>query len=79
MCTVQAPHCAMPQPYFVPVRPDDVAQGPEERCIGFEIELVLRAVDCDRDHRQALLTSMTAEQTVAPMRGPSNGLMVPGE
>src|SRR5215468_10420133 len=21
MCTVQAPHCAMPQPYFVPVRP----------------------------------------------------------
>src|SRR5206468_11207433 len=20
-CTVQAPHCAMPQPYFVPVRP----------------------------------------------------------
>ena len=21
MCTVQAPHCAMPQPYLVPVRP----------------------------------------------------------
>ena len=21
MWTVQAPHCAMPQPYFVPVRP----------------------------------------------------------
>ena len=21
MCTVQAPHCAMPQPYFVPVSP----------------------------------------------------------
>src|SRR5262245_20958357 len=21
MCTVQAPHCATPQPYFVPVRP----------------------------------------------------------
>src|SRR5437879_13883202 len=21
ICTVQAPHCAMPQPYFVPVRP----------------------------------------------------------
>src|ERR671934_2065716 len=21
MCTEQAPHCAMPQPYFVPVRP----------------------------------------------------------
>ena len=57
----------------------DIAQGPEERCIGFDIELVLRAVDCDRDHRQALLTGMTAKQIVAPLRGPSNGLTVPGE
>src|SRR6516165_11240421 len=57
----------------------NIAQGPEERCIGFDIELVLRAVDCDRDHRQALLTSMAAKQIVAPLRGPSNGLTVPGE
>src|SRR5271169_1503020 len=57
----------------------DIAQGPKERWIGFDIELVLRAVDCDRDHRQALLTSMAAKQIVAPKPGPSNGLMVPGE
>jgi hypothetical protein len=29
-----------------------VAQRPEERCIGLKINLMLRPVDCDRDHLQ---------------------------
>ena len=31
ICTVQAPHWAMPQPYLVPVRPSVLAQHPEQR------------------------------------------------
>ena len=30
-CTVQQPHRAMPQPYFVPVKADHVANHPEKR------------------------------------------------
>ncbi len=38
MCTVQAPHCAMPQPYLVPVRPELLAQHPQQRRVGLGFE-----------------------------------------
>ena len=37
-CTVQAPHCAMPQPNLVPVSADDVADRPEQRHVRIDVE-----------------------------------------
>ena len=36
--TVQAPHCAMPQPYLVPGQLLDVADHPEQRRVGIAVE-----------------------------------------
>ena len=49
-CTVQAPHSAMPQPNLVPVRPELVAQHPEQRRVGGGAEIDLLAVDEEFGH-----------------------------
>src|ERR1700752_4274994 len=36
-CTVQAPHCATPQPYFVPVRPTCSRIAPNRGALGFPV------------------------------------------
>ena len=47
MCTVQAPHSAMPQPNLVPVMPKHVAQHPQQRRVAVDIDIVCRPVDFD--------------------------------
>ena len=45
ICTVQAPHSAMPQPNFVPVMPSTSRNHPEERCVAVNIDAVCVAID----------------------------------
>ena len=44
-CTVQAPHCAMPQPNLVPVSAHQVAQDPQQGHVGRRVDFALGAVD----------------------------------
>ena len=48
--TVQAPHSATPQPYFVPVSPKFVAQKPEQWHRWIAVEGLFLAVDAQLDH-----------------------------
>ena len=50
MWTVQAPHWAMPQPYLVPVRPIVSRIDPQQRGIGFDVDVVSFSVDGELDH-----------------------------
>jgi hypothetical protein len=52
---VQAPHWATPQPYLVPVKPDLLAQHPEERRVRLGFEGVRLAVDVQGCHGTTLL------------------------
>ena len=49
-CTVQAPHCAMPQPNLVPVRPNSSRNTHRQRRLRLDIELVRGPVDLERYH-----------------------------
>ena len=50
MCTVQAPHCATPQPYLVPVRPTCSRITHSSGVLGSTSTLVGLAVDGEADH-----------------------------
>ena len=51
ICTVQAPHCAMPQPNFVPVRPT-TSRSTQSSGVSGSISICFgRSVDFNRDHR----------------------------
>src|SRR5258708_4837358 len=45
MWTVQAPHCAMPQPYLVPVIPRTSRMTPEQWRIAIDVDAVVLAVE----------------------------------
>src|ERR1700743_903092 len=48
--TVQAPHCAMPQPYLVPRQSHIFSDGPEERRVRFDVNVVRLSIDQKTDH-----------------------------
>ena len=50
ICTVQAPHWAMPQPYLVPVRPSVLAQHPQKRRTRIGVVIERLAVDVEDSH-----------------------------
>jgi hypothetical protein len=50
ICTVQAPHCAMPHPYFVPVRPKLFADHPQQRGRRINVEIDAFAVNGKTNH-----------------------------
>ena len=50
MCTVQAPHCATPQPYFVPVRPTCSRDRPQQRRVVVDVYVECLTVDGQPDH-----------------------------
>jgi hypothetical protein len=60
-CTVQAPHCAMPQPYLVPVRPT-YPQHPQQRSVGLDLDVLLLSVDAEFRHS----SSSVIDAAVAP-------------
>ena len=47
---MQAPHCAMPQPNLVPVRPSTSRESPKQRRIGRNVNIAGLAIDVERDH-----------------------------
>ena len=49
ICTVQAPHCAMPQPYLVPVRPM-FAHHPQQRRVRLDVDIDRLSVDAKLCH-----------------------------
>ena len=49
--TVQAPHCAMPQPYLVPVRPTFSRIAQSSGVSGFDVDVECFAVDREVCHR----------------------------
>jgi hypothetical protein len=49
MCTVQAPHWAMPQPYFVPVSPAARATPTAAAC-GLDVDLLGPSIDSELYH-----------------------------
>ena len=50
ICTVQAPHWAMPQPYLVPVRPSVSRNTHKQRCAQIDIRLIVLTVDVEGHH-----------------------------
>ena len=48
--TVHAPQSAWPQPNLVPVRPDLIAEKPEQRKIGIAIPVLFLAINLHLDH-----------------------------
>ena len=67
-CTVQAPQTAMPQPYLVPGQAELVAQHPEQRHLGFDVDGAGAAVHVELEHGRL---SPEGSQTAAAM--PSSG------
>jgi hypothetical protein len=50
-----------PAPEFRASQPDGIAQCPEQRGIGFQVDVVLRSVDRERDH---LGSSLVGSRTI---------------
>ena len=48
--TVHAPHSEAPQPVLGARQADRVAQAPEERRVGFDVQVIASAVHLERDH-----------------------------
>ena len=73
MCTVQAPHSAMPQPYLVPVRFRLVAQDPQQRRVAGNVRamstrsLLTKKVGMDAPRKG--VAAAARDVTTLPMRG----------
>ena len=55
--TVQAPQSATPQPNFVPVKPQNVAEVPKYRHLGIAVEGTVNSIYFEIDHRFAPIRS----------------------